>query len=245
MKKFTIAFIILLVTFSSCSKSDTNTQVPILLKKRIITNSSGSVNKTSFTYNGNKIVSCESIITGIDNYKELYTYTGDKITKIELYDTTNNSLTKTCDYTYLNGVLSTQISTSAGSYFKDKKLYIKNTDGTVNFEESTINTATNLETTICTGKYTYTNGNFFKSEFTIGNKTTTTINEYDNKNNPMKNILGFNLFFSEAFVSFNNLTESTQTYGTAITTYSAIYTYNENKYPIQLIDDSGTTQYFY
>jgi hypothetical protein len=240
MKKFALAFSVLLLILSSCSKSDTTTQDPILVKKMIETDSkTGDSYILTFTYNGNKIESTSS--TGSTPSKDVYTYSGDLITKIDTYDT-KNTIGVTQDYTYLNGKLSTYIYSSPSITFKYKVVYINNNDGTISFAKSTIYTAPNSEVRTSEGKYTFLNNNFIKSEIT-GNTGETINYEYDNKNNPMKNILGFNLLLSNdnQETSVNNWTKSTSIYGTV----TPVYTYNSNNYPTKKIDGTTTTEYFY
>jgi hypothetical protein len=241
MKNFALAFSVLLLILSSCSKNDTSTtQDPILLKKMIQTDSkTGTSSTIDITYTGNKKVT--EIGTGSNAYKNVYTYTGDLITKIENNNTTTNSVTKTTDYSYTNGVLSTSINSTPAGTSKSKILYIHNSDGTISFQKSTINLATNVEIFGETGKYTYANSNLIKSEL-ININTITKSYEYDNKNNTSKNILGISLLLElEVLASSNNWTKSTDVYGTV----TPVYTYNSSNYPTQQVIGTTTTQYFY
>ena len=245
MKNVILALGITLLTLNSCSDNDKNpVEEIVLVKKMIETDSQGKSSTTSITYSGNKIAS--AIASGSDNYKTVYTYTGDVITKEEEYDTTTNSLTSTNDYTYLNGVLSTSIKSTPTGSSEYKTLFIHNTDGAVNVVNSTIITATKKETITSTAKYTYTNGNLIKTDYSTNSVVNTTSYEYDSKNNPLKNILGIKLLLDfDAQISINNWTKSTEIYGTSTYTTSPIYTYNSSNYPIRKIDGTTTTQYFY
>jgi hypothetical protein len=248
MKNFALVFSVLLITFASCSTSDNtttaNAQDPILVKKIITTYSSTNATTTIFTYNGNKIVS--SITTGIFPSKSVYTYTEDLITKTEEYDTTTNLVNRIIENTYLNGVLSTTIFTLIHDGYEVKNVYIHNIDGSISFTDSLINIVTNKETIQEIGKYTYINSNLIKKEYIGGGAGESQTYEYDTKNNPMKNILGYNLLlYMEASTSVNNVTGNTIIYSPNTITASPVYTYNSSNYPTQKIDGTTTTQYFY
>jgi hypothetical protein len=275
----------------SCSKDDdtvANPQNPesyILLKKITENNGDGVLGSITINYNGNKIAEV------IDkDSKSIYTYTGDLITKVETYEGT--TLTYQVIYSYLNDKLKTITSTysyvdtnGAINVFRNKTVYTYNTDGTVLEERYTIDNATGAETKKNnTTVYTYANGNLTKTVETStstfmttdvdGNPVTnTTVNknidtyEYDNKYNPLKNILGFSKILSGTQASANNVIKSTSisesTYNgvanppspSVVTDY--IFKYNPKDYPIeqkypyityinnQPVTKTLTTQYFY
>ena len=94
---FGILFSILILSCSSEGESTSDSTSLILPKKtNFIENSDYDIigQDTYITYNGNKIV---SEITE-DQWKNVFTYTGDFITKIESYD--YGELYETIDYTY-------------------------------------------------------------------------------------------------------------------------------------------------
>jgi hypothetical protein len=85
MKKILLLLSFSVVLLSSCSSDDSSPSEsqPLLLK----TMTEGDVlfgqTVTHFTYNGNKLV--EIFKDGDDDYADVYTYTGDLITKIEKF----------------------------------------------------------------------------------------------------------------------------------------------------------------
>lgn len=92
MKKLLYLFSALALTLTSCSSEDdsnNNSSDVTLIKKIILTSDDEEDdsywnNTIIFTYNGTKLVESRED----DNYKTVYTYTGDLITKIEYFDGT-------------------------------------------------------------------------------------------------------------------------------------------------------------
>lgn len=247
MKKLLYLFSASLLVLTSCSKDDdnssTNATTTVLPTKVLYTETNGSVYTSVLTYNGNKIVSVVD-----EGVKTTYTYTGDLITKEQETGTSSSNFSSTTDYSYENNKLKTAVTTetSGTQTYKSKYVYTHNSDGTVNYNEYNINVSTGAETLSSSGKYTFSNGNLVKKE----EGTTVRIYEYDTKNNPVKNILGFDKLLNEEF-SLNNIVKETSTYNGGnpnVTTYQ--YDYNTNGYPTeQRIFYNGTadgkTQYNY
>jgi hypothetical protein len=264
------------LSLNSCSKDDspapepTPTPALVLLKKAINTN--GNYNTTStITYNGNKIVEINSTRTGQDSGtgKIVFTYTGDLITKVTEYN--NGVLSDQTDYTYENNKLKSYVLIEGGGQYKSKGVYIYNPDGTVTRESYSIDIATGVETNNDRDKVmTFANGNLVK-EVEISNyydsngvlvstsKYTETY-EYDTKNSPFKNILGFNIYFDDPYemTQTNNMIKRTvlqesinngQAQEPSTYIYTRTYEYNSNGYPIKeegdVKSDSGITQFFY
>lgn len=229
MKKLKLSRLVLLltVTLLSCSKdgdlpTDSTSQI---LPKRINFIENTSIDKvgkdTYFTYNGNKIVS--DIYDG--KSKNIYTYTGDLITKVESYD--YDKLTYTMDYTYTNGKL-TSIKEQEPSYPSVTTNFIHNTDGTISYSSNGNGK----------GKLTFKDGNQIENASEGDNGTETY--EYDNKNNPFKNVLGvsallFNYKERGAHLNAakNNYIKRTDIYnGTTSILSTSIITYDTNGYPV-------------
>jgi len=227
MKKFKSSGLVLLLTIAllSCSKDgeSTSDSTSLILPKKInyIENTSNDkVGKdTYFTYNGNKIVS--DIYDG--KSKNIYTYTGDFITKVESFDYAK--LTYTMDYSYTNGKL-TSVTEKETSYPSVTTNFIHNTDGTVLYSSI-----------YGKGKLTFKDGNLI--EDASENNGTETY-EYDTKNNPFKNVLGVSLLLynykesgAHLNTAKNNYIKRTDKYNGIISVLStSIITYNSNGYPI-------------
>ncbi|WP_329805765.1 hypothetical protein [Flavobacterium facile] len=250
MKKIIALFSVFTLVLSSCSKDDvvsevlTSPVVSYVLPTKIIeTNSTGQVSTSLITYNGNKLV---QIITGED--KSVFTYTGDFITKVEDFSSGNNIEGNTI-YTYENNKLKTLISTeySATTTYKNKYVFTHNTNGTVDFLKYNVNAA-NVETLSGSGKYTFLNGNLVKEEDGL----MVAVYEYDAKNNPRKNILGFDKLLDDEQASINNKTKVTRTYNSGTPTVRVYqFDYNAVGYPTEEreLNSSdvvvGKVQYFY
>jgi hypothetical protein len=249
MKKLLYLFTASLLVFTSCSNDDNNSSDPassILVKKITYPKPSGSTYAEAIIYNGNKIVS----LTG-DDYVIKYTYVGDYITKSEEFDE-NGVLDYTNEYTYTNGKLTSFIEIEAGSDDNYKTKYVYNADGTITYEGFTITSGVEKKNGN-DGKYTYKDGNLIKEEDSYG----VTIYEYDTKNSPIKNVLGYNLLLGDDSGNVNNVIKETYTSVSTTNAYTSIvtsvYKYDVNNYPTEKVESrqSGssisteTTQYAY
>ncbi len=232
MKKIIASLSIVLFSIVSCSKEEVATpEVLGNLPIRIENISEGDGNSTTnITYNGNKIV--ESSDTGNNGivYKTVFTYNGDLIVKLESY---KGSVLKDSDeYIYENNKIKTILSLDNRVNFqtnlpyveKTKKVYTYNTNGTILEEQFILvngvyvnQNRTKLFTYNSTGNLIKSEENSTNSYFNGTTNIITTSNytytyEYDNKNNPFKNITGLNkISFSDTF-SVNNVNKETSTF---------------------------------
>jgi len=229
-----LLFIATLISCSSDNGSDTNINPSntILVKKIIKTYGPNAVDILTYKYDGNKIVS-KTWDGGAITY---YTYTGDLITKIET-KVANNMLGSSYEYTYLNGKVAKVVEKENGE--TDSRTYTYNANGTVSY----IRTRTGSQNT--TGLLTFENGNLVKNE----EGTSIYIFGYDTKNNPFKNVLGFNLLLysnPEDMFSKNNMTQI-EVPGNSMDYYT--FKYDANGYPTERTGDNPyfpeTYQYFY
>lgn len=256
MKKLILGLSTLVVLFSSCSTNDDTTTVPevpitsVILAKKIITTDvalDAYVITSDLTFNGSKIAEKNVVSTDPATLasKEVYTYTGDLITKIETF--TAGVSSETQSYTYdSNNVLSSALTIKAGKTSETKIVYVPNTDGTVNYTESSIVITTNLETIGNKGKLSFVNGDLVKKEIlndktsTGGSLVTTLITfEYDTANSTNKNILGFDKLY---LTSLNNTVKrttltTTTPFGGTTTSVTSVTTngflYNSSNFPTQ------------
>lgn len=225
MKKTIALLSVFLMIVSSCTTNDDASQkqdTSILPKKIIYTEGSNS-STISLSYNGRKIKET----TNDNGYKSVYTYTGDLITNVTSYK--GAEIDNTTDYTYTNGILKSKLivhfwtnTWGIKHTYKLRSVYIHNTDGTILEERYSVDSQTGVEKKLGNSEvYIFVNGNLTKQVYTYeythfnGIVSTTTIYkntyifEYDKKNNPAVNILGFNkIGFSENY-SLNNLLKST------------------------------------
>jgi len=240
------------MVFTSCSNDDNDSSdstSSILVKKRIFTESDGTSYFSDYLYEGNKLKS----VTDSDGSVMKYTYTGNLITKIEEFDKKGN-LNSITDYNYINGKLDNEVYKHAWEEYYYKTKYTYNANGTVEYNQFEGNVSTGTEEVSgATGKYTIKDGNQMKLEVSYGDGYSY-VYEYDTKNNPFKNILGFDLLFDdESYV--NNLVMKTSTSGsgtdirTSTTTYT--YKYDVNNYPTEQVaifsneTSTETTQFVY
>ena len=247
MKKLLYLFSASLLVLSSCS-SDDDTTATVLLKKASYV-STGESFTTDFTYSGNKLVSW------VDSFgdKKTFTYTGDLITKIVDTDDKGN-VDYTTEFTYTNGKLTSEISLETGDDYKYKTKYVHNTDGTISFEEFRVAVATGKEEEYGDiGKYTFKNGNLVKIEKSYYGTNSSETYEYDAKNNPFKNVVGFNLFVNDEEGAYvNNIVKRTYSNSNSTGTYTNTYEYKYNAegFPTEQKDfyngaSDGTTTYTY
>ncbi|QLC65905.1 hypothetical protein LPB248_06280 [Flavobacterium sp. LPB0248] len=223
MRKITTLFCMSLLIFTSCSSEDNssqNTETSRVPKKQIISSVNAPVT-IDFVFDGNKIVSS----THSGNYVVKYTYTGDLITKKESSDLTN-------EYNYTNGKLTTYLRKLTGRDYYDKYSYTYESNDVVSFVVTRITISTGAEEVISAKNiYTLKNGNIIKYE----TSSSVITYKYDNKNNPMRNILGFNKIFEEqpqVSSSVNNVTSYTVTLANNSSyTNEITYTYDDNNFP--------------
>lgn len=242
MKKLLLLFGALALSLTSCSSddspSDESTTDGVLLKKIITTTSEGKVT-TIYTYDGNKIVS------DVDDSGEsnaYYTYTGDLITKIE-YKLPNGTVEQINTYAYTDGKLTTFVRIDPGMDWGNKELYTYNADGTVTSKQyiGDSKTQTSLNATVI---IKFANGEVVDmiNDFNDSHSYT-----YDTKNNPFKNVLGWNkINFTDGEandVLHNMLTDKAE----GELWYSYTYTYNADGYPTKSVEsvEEETVEYFY
>jgi hypothetical protein len=231
MKKLICLFSAFALVFTSCSSDDTpviTTPVDtsgILVTRIIETYDDNSTYTTEYVYSGNKIVSA----SGSDGY-EMFTYTGNLITKIEFF-LSDNTLDQVETYSYDSSdrLISLVRVYPTETSWGDKQTYTYNTNGTisVSFYSGNYTSQTNLDRT---GEITFLNGEISQITTSDGNTDNYT---YDNKINPFKNVLGFNKFyFIDALTdgNLNNVTEMTSS--TIGGSYVNSYTYNANNFPL-------------
>lgn len=250
MKKIIILSSMALIGLS-CSSNDNDditevVETPVLLTKTII---DGDV--YNIKYDGTKIVEQ----TSDDNKRKLvYTYTGNLITQVRDYD--KGSLTITTDFTYDNDKL-INIKEVLATYGNNGP-YVRT--HTFSYPNSTTISCTNIQNYTSAGStwsskseetYTVNNGEvmsfkaiYYHNNILMGNMVETYT--YDDKNNPHKNILGFDKIALYNLSTFNDnlsskrnvITISRTNMPVNSTAYSEKFSftnsYNEKGYPTQI-----------
>ncbi|MBF7093395.1 hypothetical protein IUY40_17815 [Flavobacterium sp. ALJ2] len=260
MKKILCLFSAISLVLASCSCSDydnpiienvenvEDTEDTVLIlpqTEKYTSESEPEKNRTAtYTYDGNKIVSLDYD----RGNKTTFIYTGNVITKAEYYN--NGVLKSTTTFTYENNKLKSYLKTGTSEYSDSiRKSYTYNTDGTISTVTVSINPTTQKETILISTVLTPdTKGNYIQVAF----KDKVNSVEYDTKNNPFKNILGYTLllesgiFHEDAITTNNNLTKTVEMekgVTTRITTF--MNTYNDNDFLIKQESSDKTFEYTY
>lgn len=252
MKNILYALVILNLLLASCSNNDkvSTSQENLVLPKTITSTYPDfpqEYSKSTLTYDGNKIVSSVDATT-----KTIFTYDGNVIIKQEIYNIGIQgieTLRTRVVYEYENGKLKSKIETSSfdsnypDGYYIRKEVFTYRTDGIISYSQLDINAQTKVETKRGDRYLTYRLGNLIKLEEinvdpTIPN--TVFIFEYDNKNNPLKNILGFDLL-NDGIYSINNVLKTTikGRLGVSESVFNSTCIYNANGYPTKFTSFRG------
>ena len=254
MKKFLCFFGAFSMTLiSSCSDDNDNASekketsiLPKTLKYTYPDNPDDS-SITTFTYNGNKMVSAENEYT-----RTVFTYEGNVIVKKIQYDMSGDKISEE-SYSYNGGKLASSLYARnfTAKYpfgeYKGRYAYVYNPNGTIKKEGYITNATTGVESSSYYDILTFQNGNLVQLEAIDLVSTLSTIYtkkyEYDVKNNPFKNVLGLSLLLEEDGVSLNNLVKNTSNYGSDSVIYKATYEYNLDGYAAKKTEYSqgGTT----
>lgn len=258
MKNMFCLGVVLSLFFASCSSSDDSSvtnEDDVLLMKTIETYpDDGSTVTTNYSYNGMKMAS----LSDSDGFREVYNYTGDLITNVKFYDDTNTLIAEE-DYNY-NGSeqLTIYVLKNYESGQGRKETFIHNANNTISYSlyGGDTTTQTNLSET---GTITFTDGELISVNISHSSGITYTATRtysYDAKNNPFKNVVGFDkisFINEEAFGIAHNIV--TEQYSSSLSTnesFTTTYTYNSLNFPStgSEMDDSDTTnvistQYFY
>ena len=269
MKRIVLLLSVVILAFSSCSKNEDAPAIPIvdsngiLLKKtrtRLdidLTNTYPSYSYTYFQYDGNKIVKTYYYENETDFNGCLYTYSDNLITKIDKYSFGHkeaeeifeyNSEQKVVRYTFNN------LAFNSGEVFN----YTYNFDNTISFNKR-IWDLYNSPRLTATGKI-YSDRYEFTEIAPLSNDTKIFKFVRDGKNNPLKNILGYDKIcmirlhsdlFLSGFEQMNidstqniiNMLEVTQL-GDLSTFGFSTFTYNIYNYPIKMhYSNYETTSY--
>ncbi len=248
-----------LLVLSSCSSSDSSstpaTESDILVTKIIehYANDDSTVT-TDYTYNGKKLVST----LDSDGYRETFTYTGDLITSVKWYDDADTLLTlETFTYNSSNQMTLYVLNDYSTDHGR-KEVFVHNSNNTVSYTvyNGDNTTQTNL---LASGTFYVTNGEVTKIETTTSapsSSSSTRIYTYDTKNNPFKNITGYdkmNYINEEAIgVTRNILTDHFTSESGSDDMYTTTITYNGLNFPVTASEVEGTdpateiaTDFFY
>ena len=213
MKKIILMMSFCLLALVSCTSEDSTGNSDnngVILLKRLERSNNPDIDY--YKYKGSKLNYISIGDETGQTWRLQFTYSGDLITKTEWFE--NNQPTgEKHTYAYSNNKLTEVRSYSPGANLESIDYYSYNSDGSVDVGYEKI--------------FFDSNNNIIKIETYAGNVE---LFEYDNKNNPYKNITGFEklyLLFDIVISGKNNLTRENRPYGK---TYN--YTYNSQNYPV-------------
>jgi hypothetical protein len=254
MKKILCAFVVLNLLLISCTNNDntTSAQENLILPKTItITypNFPQDNSKSTIIYDGNKIISITNATS-----KTKFTYDGNVIVKQEFYKLGSQGIeiiSKRIVYEYENGKLKSKIATSNfdsshpdGDYIR-KEVFTYRTDGVTSYSQLDVSVQTKVETKRGDVNLTYKLGNLIKLEEINADPNianTIFVFEYDSKNNPLKNILGFDLLNDDIDnYGINNILKTTikGRLGISEAVFNSTCIYNTNGYPTKFTSFTG------
>jgi YD repeat-containing protein len=217
MKKHILVLLLSLIQLSCNHGYNTNVanSQNLLPIKSVQTYSDGQVYGGHFEYKGDKLTKSVDVN---NKYYALYHYTGDLITKIEQY-AKNKKIINTLFFEYDTENRLVKEYSSDGIEIN----YIYNPDGSI--------TAQNENNS----KTIYVNNNkIVKEQYESGD---TYEYEHDNKNNPLKNIIGMDkLFYSNEFGNmgtFFNIIKKKQINSLNPFTAKSDFSYNEKDFPTE------------
>jgi hypothetical protein len=174
--------------------------------------------------------------TNVSKSKDVYTYTGNLITKEESVDVAGVVQNSTV-YVYNDKNKMTSRTFTGGNGNVYKSVYVYNADGTVTSTQYSTSVSGAVTASGYTNVYTFLNGNLVKDvnsyTSTSYNSTSTRVYLFDAKNNPTKYILGFSNLFGET-ANLNNSISSVYTYSSGTSSTSSTsstrseFTYDAN-----------------
>jgi|GEM_PF-333025 len=255
MKRILCLFGALALIVSSCSNDDKSSaeELDSTLPKTISyiypSPELGTNSKQTASYNGNEIVS----LTNNDS-KTVFTYDGNIIVKQEVFDVDESgkeTKNEEVSYAYENGKLKTKVIREDftaeypdGNYI-EKVVFTHTSNEIISYIDYSVNKDTKAETKNSEGTLTYKDGNLVKDEKKFNSLTETRVYEYDAKNNPLKNIVGFSMLLNEidGFAK-NNVVKTTKTSSEFpnAAVYLTTYIYNDNNYPTRHTSFDGGGQ---
>ena len=237
---------LLLQGCSSDSGSDNSNS--IILCKTIKYNETTSTNVIShrdeFTYDGNKLIQTNAFRNDVLNRKSLFFYTGDLITQVKTYNSSNQLIYLEV-YTYNNSNQLIQSISYDQGILDVRETYSYNQNGTIN-KLTYYNYGQPQEILSENTTFSINNGNLVsinKIEYSLNQNNKLITFVYDDKNSPFRNLnpsVKFILMDSEFFNSNNAInrteTNSDPIYSNRIDNYQ--YLYNSDNYPTVVTSSS-------
>lgn len=232
-------------TFFNIPYSTTEVIVPgsssNLIKKVTETDADGSESTREYFYTGTKL----NYMLDSDGTRTNYTYNGNLLVKEEFL--VGATLTERVTYEYnSSSKLSTYRTENLADNTGFKITYVHNANGTISYQEYSINSS-GEEMPGSSGTLSATRHvENYTDPFTMESQVFTGEFTFDNKNNPFKNITGYDkMYFADSDMPLNfanNILQHTDQID-AQPSYileTLTYTYNSNNYPITIVHRGGT-----
>ncbi len=250
MKKILCLLSVSMLFLASCSSSSDSsssenpTPQNLLLKKIVEGDVALGGSESNYTYNGNKLVEITRK-SDTDVFSDIYTYTGNLITKIEKFQVyysgtpdESTQLLSTDEFQYNANNQLVQFKTINTDY-SDVELvttYVYNTNNTVTFQQykNTLNEAPVL---LKTGTIKVQDGEIVQLQVVKQFDSYTDNYTYDTKNSIFKNVVGYDkLIFTHIIGKQGNLTMVDSIIGGISHNFvnggEFQYTYNADNYPL-------------
>jgi hypothetical protein len=247
MKKICCLFICSSLFLTSCSSdsSSENASADLLLKRVVEGDILFGGTTVDYTYNGNKLVEIEKSNDG-NVWSDVYTYTGDVITKIEkfeVYDAgtpaEDTYLTSTDEFQYNgNNELVQFKTTTPDNPDMERVTTYTHSGNTVTFQQYE-NVTGEAPVLLKSGTITIQNGEISQVQVVKQFDSYTANYTYDTKNSIMKNVLGYDqILLTHVLGTQGSLTWLDTIVGgvshnfVAGVTGGLAYTYNADNYPL-------------
>lgn len=234
MKKIALLLGAFALTFTSCSSggddSSETTDPNAVLPKKVISEDADGEFTDNYFYNGTKLTKIEST----DGQKEVFTYTGDLITKVETFYDGVLDVTELYTYDSSGRLISYTTNFADSPDFDSQETYVHNANGTISF------TLIESGEVYSTGVFTMIGNDVLNVvsnyDFGFGPVTTTNSYTYDTKFTPFKNITGYKWY---SFAGSENITSgfdhNVLTFTdseTSSNNSTSTYTYNALNFPV-------------
>jgi hypothetical protein len=224
--KRSLCFLSLVMLFLVSCSNDSNAIDESLLIKKIVVESEDFLNTTNFTYEGTKLKTIS-----IGSLKIEHTYSGNNIIKIKRNNGGFSDLETTFEYDNQDRV-SSELNVNEDS--AELVVYSYNNDTTISYQKYYGDKFSQPNIGNTGILYQDTNGEILKIEqFNQGLLESKSVWSYDAKNNPFKNIAGFNKLPGRNGKYFNNLTsDNFNSTNQLINSSTFEYNYNNSNFPI-------------
>lgn len=251
MKKLLCVFSVLVLFLASCSSDDSTTTDPEFSingtkLRRTIRNLGGTIVTGELIYDGNKLIKS----THSDGTSINYTYTGNLITRMEIFR--DNNLEDATFLTYSNDKLTGYTSLRGNAGYR--VVYTYNSDGTISITGYMGDSVSQNNQTDLNKKVFFQDGlvNAIEEYKIIdGNSVTfTTTYTHDDANSPSSGIIGHDklTMYDQGLGNYtHNVTSITKTASNSSEVYvsNINYLYNTSNLPYKITYGNIIFEYFY